>query len=243
MSLVDLLIVELGKLRRSLVLLLVFAVPAMVLILQTGLRVSGHAPPDWQRHVFGGAAIWASLLMPLSVTALTALLGQIEHGPRAWSATLSLPCPKSRIFAAKALLAALLVALMSVLLGLASIASGVLAGAVDAGAAPTGVLPLAELARVLGAMWIAGLLMLGLQFAVAMGVPNFAAAIITGVGGTFFAVAAASARVGIYFPWLLPVNILAADDGRAMQALLTGGLGGVVVLGVACVWLARRDWT
>lgn len=243
MSPVNLLVAEVAKLRRSLVLLLVLAIPAMVFILQAGLRLSGQAPPDWERHALSGAAIWASLLMPLTVTALVALLAQIEHGPRAWSATLSLPCPKRHVFAAKAVLAAGLVALISVLIGVASLASGVLAGIIEPGAAPTGAVPLALLARTLAGMWVAGLLMLGLQFAVAMGVANFAASIIAGVGGTFFAVAATSANAGIYFPWLLPVNLLAAEDGRAMQALLTGGLGGVLVLGLACAWLARRDWT
>ena len=242
MSLWRLLQADLMKLRRSLSLVIVLAIPAMVLVMQCFMRLSGHAAPDWERHALSGAAIWAFLLLPLTATALTALLAQIEHGPRAWSSLLSMPIPKGLVFAAKALLAVALMALISVLLGGAILASGLLSGALDAGAAPTGPMPAALLASVLGRMWLAGLLVIAIQFVVAMATPNFAAPVIVGITGTFFAVAATSAKAGIYFPWLLPVNILAAEGDRALQATLYGAVGGIAVLAAGCWWLARRDW-
>lgn len=242
MTPVRLLQAEVAKLRRSLVLLLMAAVPAMVLIMLTMMRVSGNAAPDWERHSLTGAAIWAYLLLPLTATALTALLAQVEHGPRAWSAVLSLPCPKWRVFAAKAAVAVGGMALVSALLWASILASGLIAGALSAGAAPTGPLPAGPLAETLLRMWAAGLLVVGIPFALAMAVSNFAAPVVAGIAGTFFAVAATAAKAGIYFPWLLPVNILAAEPERAFQALLSGAIGGAAVLAIACVWLGRRDW-
>lgn len=242
MTTVRLLQAEVAKLRRSLVLLLIAAVPAMVLIMLTTMRASGHGAPDWERHALSGAAIWGYLLLPLTATALTALLAQVEHGPRAWSAVLSLPCAKWRVFAVKAAVAVGAMAVISLLLWAAILASGLLAGALPGGTAPPGPLPAGLLAGVLLQMWIAGLLVVAIQFALAMAIPNFAAPVIAGIAGTFFAVAATSAKAGIYFPWLLPVNVLASEPERAAQAVLSGGMGGIAVLAAASFWLARRDW-
>lgn len=242
MSLWMLLRADVMKLRRSLVLALVLAIPAMVLVMQVAMRLSGHGTPDWERHALSGAAIWGYLLLPLTATALTALLAQIEHGPRAWSYVLAMPCPRGRVFAAKAVLTVGLMALVSVLLWCAILASGVIAGAVDPSTTPSGPLPTARLADVLARMWLAGLLVVAIQFVVAMATANFAAPIIIGIGGTFFAVAAMSARAGIYFPWLLPVNVLARDPAEARQVVVLGAAGGIVLLVAGCRWLAGRDW-
>lgn len=189
-----------------------------------------------------GAAIWGFLLLPLTATALTALLAQIEHGPRAWSAVLAFPCPKWKVFAAKATLAVGLMATISVLLWCAILSSGLLSGALRPDAMPTGALPAGLLADVLARMWLAGLLVVAIQFVISMAVANFAAPVIAGIGGTFFAVAATSAKAGIYFPWLLPVNVLSTEPGRASLAVLIGGIGGAIIFTVTCLWLARRDW-
>ncbi|GAB6195754.1 ABC transporter permease [Lysobacter xanthus] len=242
MSLLRLFHAETLKLRRSLSLVIVLAIPAMVFVMQMAMRLTGHGASDWRMHAMSGAAIWAYLLLPLTATALTALLAQVEHAPRAWSSVLTLPCPKGRVFAAKALLAVALMAVIPALLWCVILGSGLLAGTIDPATVLPGPPPVAMLAEVLARMWLAGLLVVAIQFIVATATPNFAAPIIVGIGGTFFAVAATSAKAGIYFPWLLPVNILASDGARATQAILTGALGGIVVMILGCRWLARRDW-
>lgn len=242
MSFVRIARAEVAKLRRSLVLLLVGAVPTMVLVLLLCMRLSGHGAPDWSRHALGGAAMWATFLLPLTATALYALLAQTEHATRAWSDVLALPYPRWKIFVAKAALGAMVMAAISVLLWIAVFVAGVVADAASSQPPLAGTPPLADVALVLLRMWIAGWLVMAIQFAVAMRFANFAAPIVTGIAGTFFAVAATSAKAGVYFPWLLPVNMLAADPARAAQALWLGGAGGLVALAIGCVWLGRRDW-
>jgi ABC-2 type transport system permease protein len=62
-----------------------------------------------------------------------------------------------------------------------------------------------------------------------------------GIAGTFVALVAVGARQGLYFPWLMAVNVMASDPARHAMALVLGGGGGLAMLTVMCVVLARRD--
>jgi ABC-type Fe3+/spermidine/putrescine transport system ATPase subunit len=60
-----------------------------------------------------------------------------------------------------------------------------------------------------------------------------------GIGGTFFALFAAGASLGKYYPWLLPMNIFL--EGRLRVAILLGVIGGLVAALVGCIEFVRRD--
>lgn len=233
---------EIGKLNRSLVLLLAAAPPGMMAVMGAAVLISGNGPETWIQAAMGGTAIWAYLLMPLTVTALTALIASLEHQSGGWTWTLAQPAPKTLVFAAKALVCVGLTALISAGIGAGIIAGAMAGGAVAPDHALAGDVPIAETARLLAGMLVAGLLLIAIQFAAAHAFRAFAAPVIIGIGGTFVAVVATSSRAGLYFPWLLPVNMLATDPAHMSQALWTGGIGGVIVFTAACLWLARRDW-
>ena len=81
----------------------------------------------------------------------------------------------------------------------------------------------------------------GLQLWVALRHASFVPALAVGIGGTFFAVVATSAKIGMLLPWQLPVNQLASDPQRAQLTLLLGALGGVTVF-VLMLWrMGRRE--
>src|SRR6476646_185894 len=113
---------EFLKLRRSLVLLLCASAPLCVAIICVliGLKSKGPAPLDryWQT----GVAFWAFAMLPMSVTALSVLMAQMEHGPRTWDHVLAIPGSRRRIFMAKMLVMMILVAIMTFLVGLTLIA-------------------------------------------------------------------------------------------------------------------------
>ena len=93
------------------------------------------------------------------------------------------------------------------------------------------------LARIFVAAW----LLVAVQLWIALRFASFVPALATGIAGTFFAVVATSARIGIVLPWQIPVNQLAADPSRANLALAIGGLGGCIAL-LAMLWsLSRRE--
>jgi ABC-2 type transport system permease protein len=233
---------EIGKLNRSLVLLLAAAPPLMMAMMGTAVIASGNGPETWLQSAMGGAAIWGYLLMPLTVTALTALVASLEHQSGGWTWTLAQPAPKWLVFAAKAVLCVGLTAVISLGVGTGILAGGMIGGAITPDHALAGDIPLAETSRLLAGMMVAGLLLIAIQFTVAHAFRTFAIPIIAGIGGTFVAVVATSSRAGLYFPWLLPVNMLATDPAHTIQALWTGGIGGLIVFTAACLWLARRDW-
>jgi len=229
------------KIRRSLVLLVSITPPAMVFLLSF-LMVSTDKGGEWPMFVLRSAGIWAFFLFPMSVIGITALLAQIEYDPGGWSHVMALPVGRWKIFAAKAVLALLLCLLVSALVALATVGGGVLGGVVSPNSALQGAIPWALMIRLFGSMYLAGGLMMAVQWAVAMQFRSFAVPVSVGIGGTFVAISATSTEYGIYFPWLMPTNVMASDPARAEFAIALGSVGGVVLFVLTILWLSRRDW-
>lgn len=230
------------KLNRSLVLLLAIAPPLMLGLMVVAVVLSRDTPENWTQLAMSGAAIWAYLLMPLTVTALTALMAGIEHGCAGWTWSLAQPVPKVVVFSAKAIVTVSVTALISTGVALGVLGGGHIVQLIEPGLVMEGRPPYALMSSLMMKMWLASLLMTAIQFTVAHAASNFATPVIVGIGGVFVSVVATSSRYGVFFPWLLPVNMLASEPARAQQALLTGMAGGIVIFAIACIWLARRDW-
>jgi ABC-2 type transport system permease protein len=233
--------VEAIKLRRSLALLLAVAAPALVAVFMfcNLLRVDKGVP--WDMTLMTSAAIWAFFMLPMSVTALTALVAHTEHGPRAWDTLRALPVPRWHLYAAKAVGVLALVASMSLLLAALTFAAVTAATWVKPAIAPTGTLDVVAFLVLLGRIFLAAWLLVAVQLWIALRYASFVPALATGIGGTFFAVVATSAKVGVLLPWQIPVNQLASDPFRAQVALAIGLGGGCVAL-LAMLWhLGRRE--
>jgi ABC-2 type transport system permease protein len=107
--------------------------------------------------------------------------------------------------------------------------------------APTDAFDLAKYAGTMGKMYLAALLMISIQLWVALRYASFVPALVVGIGGTFFSVVATSAKQGVFFPWQMPVNMLATEAWRVQTALGLGlGLGAVALI-AALVHLSRRE--
>ena len=235
------LIVEARKLNRSLAAVLAVAAPSLIAIFTFFNLLRGKAPQPWDMWIVSASGIWAFFMLPMSVTALTALVAHMEHGPKSWDHLRALPLPRWRLYAAKMVCVLGLVALMS---------AGVLGmtwGAVTLGAAikpvvtPVGDFELARYAAIFGRMYLAALLMIAIQLWVALRYASFVPALAVGIGGTFFSVVATSAKQGVFFPWQMPVNMLAAEAWRANTALGLGLGLGVAALVAGLVHLSRRE--
>lgn len=79
------------------------------------------------------------------------------------------------------------------------------------------------------------------QLWIALRFASFVPALATGIAGTFFAVVATSAKVGVVLPWQIPVNQLATDPARADLALAVGALGGAVAFALMLWRMGRRE--
>ncbi|HAQ35759.1 MAG: ABC transporter [Maricaulis sp.] len=230
------------KLRRSLVAFVLGVPPVMTFILTVLVQLSGESPGIWQFQMMATAGIWAYFLLPMTATGLTALLAQMEHGPGTWSQILATPTPKWQVFTGKIVMALALMALVSALIWVSIFASGYVGGWINPEEALAGTPPWWDAAKLLAKMFLASALLIAVQIGVALRFNSFALPVSVGIGGTFVAVAATSSKYGIYFPWLLPINMLASEASRAEFALMLGGLGGAALLAAIVIWLSRRDW-
>jgi ABC-2 type transport system permease protein len=238
--------VEIAKLNRSLAALLAVAAPGLIGLLAFFIQLRAENPTPWSNLVNNVMMIWAFFMLPMSVTALTALLANMEHGPKSWDHLRALPVPRWRIYAAKAICTAGVVAVMSLAVLFAGLMSGWLVGILRPGMTPTGPLDLGFALRTLAMMWGAALLMIVIQLWVALRFSSFVPGLVLGIAGTFFAVVATGAKEGVFMPWQMPVNIMQALTGpaaawRQPTALALGSIGGLVAFVLMMIHLSRRE--
>jgi len=233
--------VEARKLNRSLAALLAVAAPSLIAIFLFFMILRAETASPWDMWMMNAAGVWAFFMMPMSVTALAALMAHMEHGPKSWDHLRALPVPRWRLYAAKAVCALIVVALMSVAVVAFSWAGVSLASMIKPQAAPTGVFDLALYARLMGTMFLAGLLLIAIQLWTALRFASFVPGLVLGIGGTFFAVVATSARAGVFLPWQMPVNMLASEPWRVNAALGLGCGLGLVALILMTIHLSRRE--
>ncbi|HWU79722.1 MAG TPA: ABC transporter, partial [Caulobacter sp.] len=87
----------------------------------------------------------------------------------------------------------------------------------------------------------AATLLIAIQLWTALRFSNFVPALALGIGGTFFSVMAASAKAGVFIPWLMPINMMAKDAWRVETAVALGGGLGLIALVAVVAHLARRE--
>ncbi|MES2835488.1 MAG: ABC transporter permease [Pseudomonadota bacterium] len=235
------LFVEAKKLNRSLAALLAVIAPSLIAVFTFFMLLRGTKAQPWDMWMISGAGIWAYFMLPMSVTALTALVAHMEHGPKSWDHLRALPIARWKLYAAKAVCVLAVIALMSAaVFGLQFVAVK-LAVMIKPDMAPVGPFNGATYVLALTRMFAAGLLMIMIQLWVALRYASFVPALAIGIGGTFFSVVATSAKQGVYFPWQMPVNMLATETWRVETALTLGGVGGLVCLVAMLIHLSRRE--
>ena len=233
--------VEACKLRRSLALLLAAVAPLLiaVFIFFNMLRIEKAMP--WQMTLQSSAAVWAFFMLPMSATALTALVANSEHSARAWDYLLALPLPRWHFYAAKAACVIGLLLAMSLAIGLLNWLAVEAAGWWKPTVAATGERNLVAYLLLLGRIFLSAWLLVAVQLWIALRYASFVPALAAGIGGTFFAVVATSAKIGEVLPWQIPINQLASDPVRVHFTLLFGFAGGCIAL-IAMIWhLGRRE--
>ncbi len=233
--------VEFVKLRRSLALLLAVVAPTLVAVFVFFNLLRFEKAAAWQMSTQMAVAIWAFFMLPMSVTALTALVAHTEHGPRAWDYLRALPRPRWHLYAAKAVVVLGVVAAMSLLLAAATLAAIEAAAWFKPAITPTGERDVGAFLMLLGRVFLSAWLLVAVQLWVALRYASFVPALAVGIGGTFFAVVATSAKLGVFMPWQIPVNQLASDPDRAALALGLGALGGCLALGAMLWHLSRSE--
>jgi hypothetical protein len=239
------------KLRGTLALWMCLIAPAVVVGLYTlqmlVMRIPASRPvppPDqawlmFSKAVFG---LWCFLMLPLFVTLEAALLAGLEHADRQWKHLLALPLPRGVHYLAKlAALAALLALAFAALVALVPVGMQVLALARPR-LGIAGPPPWDFMLRTAGACYLASLLMVSLHTWLAVRWSSFTVAVSAGMSATVMGfLIGQSERYGHWYPWSMPVQVL-AGEGQWTGFVVGASVGGALV--AACLgWVAfgRRD--
>jgi hypothetical protein len=238
------------KLRGTLALWMCLIAPAVVValyVLQIGVsRIPagrmGTAADAWMAFAQSVFALWTFLMLPLFVTLEAALLAGLEHGDRQWKHLLALPVPRGAHYLAKLLaLAALLALAFAVLVALVPVGAGVLAWLKPAfGIA--GPPPWAFLLRGAAAAYAASLLIVSLHTWLATRWSSFTVAVSIGMTATVMGfLIGQSERYGHWYPWTMPLQVLAGKGQWLGFVVVAGLVGGVLAAVLGQLEFRRRD--
>ena len=239
-----LLAVELLKIRRSLALLMMFAIPAMVVLLNFAMLVKRHDigqidTKQWFFYWNGIIGMWSYFMLPLYIALITGLLNGHEHKNQTWRLMLTLPVSQLQLFVVKGILAWLFViasTLVLIALTLISVAGLGLGGASLAGAFPL------ELLTMLGKVALTCLPVLVIQHAVSWRIQNLVLPLAVGVIATMAVQQIGSSTYWVWYPWSYPVMAMMGSNGAMQQqAMLLAGLVGVALMGACAALLGRRE--
>ena len=245
---------ELLKMKRTVALKMVVISPAAVVLLV--FLVAYQAP--YSTLNFNGIAnkwtvlarltlrAWAILMMPLYITLETALVAGLDHSENQWKSLLARPVPRWTLYVAKLVV----VMAMTVLSTLALVCGILIDGSVLARVQSAVVfelpVPWAAIfqdgANVMGLAFLA----LTIQHWVSLRWRSFSVAIGTGIVALvvgFFAVAAGQQADSWaqYFPWALPMLVLARQPHDIGAALFISGALGLAVAAAGCLDFCRRE--
>jgi hypothetical protein len=243
MSMLRVLHAEFLKLKRTLAFRVIFVLPLLVALLQFFVllrsRKVGADLKLWEALPTNMFQIWAVFMMPLLITLVTALLNGIEHTDRQWKHLLALPVPRHTVYLAKFVVANALIAISTLFLCVLTVLVGVIAIQVRPELGSGAPIAFAWIAKLGVLIWLASWFIIAIHTWVSIRWSSFAIALGTGIGGVFFALFAASASLGKYYPWLLPFNIFMPE--RLRVAIVLGVVGGLVAAVVGCAEFVRRD--
>lgn len=230
-----LVMIEAQKLGRSLALGLCVLAPSLVAIV-SAMIAHRQGETGWTNLILNTFALWCFFVLPMLVATLSALLAQVEHGPRMWDHLFTLPISRQQILMAKGVMLMLMILGSAVVLCVCLIVLG--AAMLDGDIAR---IPWRGLALLVALTTGAAALMAAIQLSVAIWIRSFIAPIGLGLAGTFVLVASMGASETAWLPWSLPMTAFPRPGGNPELAFFAGCLGGLVLYPLAALALARRD--
>ncbi len=239
---------ELLKLKGTLALWMCLVAPLTVVALNVlqlvvsdlSKRPVPAADEAWQRFAQGQMGMWAFLMLPLFITLQASLLAGLEHGNRQWKHLLALPTPRYAHYLSKLFGLVGMLVLATVVLALLIPMGGLLLSAIKPQSGIDGTIPWTLIFETLGAMTITALLIAALHTWIAIRWRSFTISVATGMVATVASfLMSQSERFGHWFPWSMPVQVMAGDGQWADFVVRAGIIGGTAVT-LFGLWDFRR---
>lgn len=237
------------KLHGTLALRLCYIAPALVVCLCVlQILLSGKVTPmadggqAWQRFAQGVLVLWAFLMLPLYVTLQSALLAGLEHSERQWKHLLALPLPRASHYLAKWTVLLALVLLAMGLLVLLIVIGGWLMMQLRNPLGLAGPPPWEFLLSRGAAIFAASGFIISLHTWISIRSSSFTVAVASGMSATVAGfLIAQSARFGHWYPWSMPMQVLAGEGERIHLVVTAGLVGAATFLAIGLTDFLRRD--
>lgn len=242
--LLKLLALELLKVRRSLALLMMFAVALMVVLLNVLMLakqfdLAAIGAPQWLRFWQNITGLFCYFMLPLYIALITGLLNGHEHRNHTWRLMLTLPVSQLQLFIAKCLLAWLFVlgalAVLATGAALAVLGFGVAGASLD-GAFAFQLLPLVP------KVMLGALPLVVIQHAISWRFQNIVAPLAVGVIGTMGITQVGSSSYWVWYPWTYATMAAmgSTPDRQHMALMLAAAVGAALFIASAAL-LGRRE--
>ncbi len=245
---------EVLKMKRTIALKMVVLCPAVVVLLilfaasQAPFSTLNRSGVGNKWMVLAGLTlrVWAVLMMPLFITLETALVAGLDHSDNQWKSLLARPVPRWTLYMAKLIVVMAMTAISTLVLLCGILMDGAILARVQPEVVFAFPVPWVAIfrdgARVMGLAFLA----LTIQHWVSLRWRSFPVAIGTGIVAMvagLFASAMAQQTGGWpeYFPWALPVLVLARQPHNIEAALLISGASGVAVAAAGCLDFCRHE--
>lgn len=255
MTLVRVLHAELLKIKRTIALKMVVITPSIFVLLI--LFLGAEAPFSFlRREGFGSAwlvlanrhlVVWALLMMPLYITLQTALVAGLDHSENQWKSLLARPIPRWTVYVAKLIVVMAMTAAATLVLLCGVLMDGLILPRLQSEVTFGFPVPWATILRLGAEVTGMAFLALTIQHWVSLRWKSFSVAIGIGVIATvlgFLGVAAGRQLGGAwpqYFPWSLPMLVLAKQPENIEAVLLISGAAGLIVAVVGCADFCHRE--
>lgn len=209
------------------------------------LRRMGAAN-DWTALARVNFLLWGLLMLPLYITLQSALVSGLDHAENQWKAVLARPIPRWTVYIAKLIVVSALL-LFSTLELLAGIfVSGLVMSRLQSEVTFAAPVPMTLILREGLLMSGLGFLSLSIQHWISLRWRSFAVSVGTGILAmvTGYVMYAASQPNGFwtqYFPWALPMLVMARWPVEEMQVLALSVVLGCGVSAMGCAEFSRRD--
>lgn len=242
------------KMKRTIALKMVVLAPLAVVLLT--IFMASQAPfstlrrnaatDDWTALARLNFQFWGLLMMPLFITLQTALIAGLDHADNQWKALLARPVPRWTFYAAKLVIVLAMTAASAALLAVGVVAAGAILHVLTAEVRFGGAVPFSWILLQAAQMTGLAFLYLSIQTWVALRWRSFSVA--TGVGivatVTSFAMLLAAGQFGTwpqYYPWALPMLVLARHPENIAAVLSISAALGVLAAAAGCADFCRRE--
>ncbi|WP_157793877.1 ABC transporter permease [Paenibacillus donghaensis] len=210
-------ITEWMKIRRSwLPFLLIIGPVAGILIgisnflANQEVFIKGPDSNEWLEAWTQVQLFYASIIFPVLVSIMSAIVCRSEHISGGWKQLLALPVSRSSVYLTKLMVVAVLIALMQVMLLSAYIAVGSMLF--------HSTLPIQQMLRFIILGWLAALPLSAMQMIVSVRFISFGLPLAINIACTLPVVIVVNSTAGQYYPWALPALAMSPEDESPIQS-------------------------